>query len=98
MTEPKENENTNQPTSGQDIGVGTVVDRTNPPTSNTQHKQQTPAANSSVGPVPVVEFSGVTKTYSAGKANAFTAIKDVCLLYTSPSPRDQRGSRMPSSA
>ena len=23
---------------------------------------------------------------------------DVCLLYTSPSPRDQRGSRMPSSA
>ena len=27
-------------------------------------------------------------------ANVFTA----CLLYTSPSPRDQRGSRMPSSA
>ena len=24
--------------------------------------------------------------------------EDVCLLYTSPSPRDQRGSRMPSSA
>ena len=24
--------------------------------------------------------------------------KDACLLYTSPSPRDQRGSRMPSSA
>ena len=24
--------------------------------------------------------------------------KEVCLLYTSPSPRDQRGSRMPSSA
>ena len=24
--------------------------------------------------------------------------QDVCLLYTSPSPRDQRGSRMPSSA
>ena len=23
---------------------------------------------------------------------------DACLLYTSPSPRDQRGSRMPSSA
>ena len=27
-----------------------------------------------------------------------TADADVCLLYTSPSPRDQRGSRMPSSA
>ena len=25
-------------------------------------------------------------------------LKDSCLLYTSPSPRDQRGSRMPSSA
>ena len=23
---------------------------------------------------------------------------EICLLYTSPSPRDQRGSRMPSSA
>ena len=26
------------------------------------------------------------------------ALRDICLLYTSPSPRDQRGSRMPSSA
>ena len=25
-------------------------------------------------------------------------LEDICLLYTSPSPRDQRGSRMPSSA
>ena len=25
-------------------------------------------------------------------------LNDLCLLYTSPSPRDQRGSRMPSSA
>ena len=30
-------------------------------------------------------------------ANGITHI-DICLLYTSPSPRDQRGSRMPSSA
>ena len=28
----------------------------------------------------------------------FSDLGDVCLLYTSPSPRDQRGSRMPSSA
>ena len=28
----------------------------------------------------------------------FAALSDTCLLYTSPSPRDQRGSRMPSSA
>ena len=28
----------------------------------------------------------------------FTGVVYYCLLYTSPSPRDQRGSRMPSSA
>ena len=27
-----------------------------------------------------------------------TIVSVLCLLYTSPSPRDQRGSRMPSSA
>ena len=31
-------------------------------------------------------------------ANEPTVNHDNCLLYTSPSPRDQRGSRMPSSA
>ena len=31
------------------------------------------------------------------KHHALT-LADICLLYTSPSPRDQRGSRMPSSA
>ena len=35
--------------------------------------------------------------HGGGKAiNA--AMSEACLLYTSPSPRDQRGSRMPSSA
>ena len=32
-----------------------------------------------------------------GEGNSASHIK-ACLLYTSPSPRDQRGSRMPSSA
>ena len=31
-------------------------------------------------------------------AQTLTALRLRCLLYTSPSPRDQRGSRMPSSA
>ena len=31
-------------------------------------------------------------------SNAMAIINTICLLYTSPSPRDQRGSRMPSSA
>ena len=33
-----------------------------------------------------------------GITNAKAYLSDACLLYTSPSPRDQRGSRMPSSA
>ena len=33
-----------------------------------------------------------------GLINAPTTFQLICLLYTSPSPRDQRGSRMPSSA
>ena len=32
------------------------------------------------------------------KSENFKKLSKVCLLYTSPSPRDQRGSRMPSSA
>ena len=35
---------------------------------------------------------------AAGRAAPQGASNTVCLLYTSPSPRDQRGSRMPSSA
>ena len=43
----------------------------------------------------------IVETYDA--MNELTVQKDeakslFCLLYTSPSPRDQRGSRMPSSA
>ena len=33
-----------------------------------------------------------------GVSEVETALTILCLLYTSPSPRDQRGSRMPSSA
>ena len=32
------------------------------------------------------------------ESNSSIVLCEVCLLYTSPSPRDQRGSRMPSSA
>ena len=36
--------------------------------------------------------------YGGSDFSAIFTIVDTCLLYTSPSPRDQRGSRMPSSA
>ena len=36
--------------------------------------------------------------YAEAKPMVFCGLFPTCLLYTSPSPRDQRGSRMPSSA
>ena len=36
--------------------------------------------------------------FLAKAENTFRVLRKYCLLYTSPSPRDQRGSRMPSSA
>ena len=43
-----------------------------------------------------VDF-GVTHDYTKAKPIKEN-IDKICLLYTSPSPRDQRGSRMPSYA
>ena len=44
-------------------------------------------------------LEGVTGHYAGlSTSPQFTGKGRVCLLYTSPSPRDQRGSRMPSSA
>ena len=44
--------------------------------------------------------SGILKMLNDDSRATTQAIADAlgCLLYTSPSPRDQRGSRMPSSA
>ena len=48
-------------------------------------------------------YETYTKTCSCGRCHyrfpsASSGPSYICLLYTSPSPRDQRGSRMPSSA
>ena len=47
------------------------------------------------GTADIVKISGIVgnEQFSESRTNVKT-----CLLYTSPSPRDQRGSRMPSSA
>ena len=45
--------------------------------------------------VPPVITSDHARAY---RERIMTALPNGCLLYTSPSPRDQRGSRMPSSA
>ena len=41
---------------------------------------------------------GSQSTIPGSSVNSIKPINGTCLLYTSPSPRDQRGSRMPSSA
>ena len=49
----------------------------------------------------VPEFAGeinFDQALQAGQEQGQLNINNFCLLYTSPSPRDQRGSRMPSSA
>ena len=46
-------------------------------------------------------FNGVQPDQTnrlSGSSNKVPTFLEICLLYTSPSPRDQRGSRMPSSA
>ena len=44
------------------------------------------------------EITRVSDTTGELVGTRFSSTNTACLLYTSPSPRDQRGSRMPSSA
>ena len=46
----------------------------------------------------LMETSGVLEVERSGQKFYIQINPEHCLLYTSPSPRDQRGSRMPSSA
>ncbi len=66
--------------STEDIGVGTVIHRSDQPAGQHASSSQTPNPGSSIETVSVVEFDGVTKTYNAGQPNAFTAIKDVSFV------------------
>ena len=49
-------------------------------------------------PIVANELSDVEKRQIKIAERFLTVLEKSCLLYTSPSPRDQRGSRMPSSA
>ena len=50
------------------------------------------------GATPDALLMPLAETPAAPADNAWITRVSPCLLYTSPSPRDQRGSRMPSSA
>ena len=45
-----------------------------------------------------IEGLTITEVKGYGRQKGHTELYRGCLLYTSPSPRDQRGSRMPASA
>ena len=55
-------------------------------------------ANDSSCVVVEEEQLGLVECFSCLHQALVLGLDNVCLLYTSPSPRDQRGSRMPSSA
>ena len=54
--------------------------------------------NAAVGFVKMVQDNGVGAFYKGYVATVSRDVPWNCLLYTSPSPRDKRQSRMPSSA
>ena len=59
-----------------------------------------------IGATPLVRLNRLPEQYGVSAEillkleffNPMASVKDRCLLYTSPSPRDVRSSRMPSSA
>ena len=55
----------------------------------------------SVGSIPMVRINGTMKPLNMDplkQGDMESILPQVCLLYTSPSPRDRQKSRMPSSA
>ena len=49
-------------------------------------------------PISVTEAERLSRAFGVNMRSRYAEYIVACLLYTSPSPRDQRGSRMPSSA
>ena len=75
------------------------------PTCRQRDKEQKPPidefkqfAELGVAGMTIPEKYGGQKLDDISEAIVIEELSRVCLLYTSPSPRDQRGSRMPSSA
>ena len=87
------------PAGGGGGGLAAVVDDTTPQLGgnldvNGQSIVSTSNQNVKVAP----DGTGVTEFMGSAGNDAAIQLNCDCLLYTSPSPRDQRGSRMPSSA
>ena len=70
------------------------------PLSHYSHRVRIVLAEKGIS-VDIEEYSDATVPPELADLNPYSTLPtlvDSCLLYTSPSPRDQRGSRMPSSA
>ena len=77
--------------------VGTVVESDQ---QDSTENQSSDLEENAQGKIPKLNDSPSPSIESNEMAKTETEVDDLgdCLLYTSPSPRDQRGSRMPSSA
>ena len=74
------------------VGASTILYQgSTKPNDSVQITSTTPSLNNH-------DLNHLPPSDSPAGQDSSTTIKDICLLYTSPSPRDQRGSRMPSSA
>ena len=74
-----------------------INEMTNDLLGQLEHSYETRKGYWKGGTVSVYGYGGGIIPRFSEVGNAFPASKD-CLLYTSPSPRDKRQSRMPSSA
>ena len=88
------------------MGGGFAFDNPNPLWVDELSKKVAEIINNEVNPA-VASHGGVVELVGVDENKAIIAfgggcqgcgMADVCLLYTSPSPRDKRQSRMPSSA
>ena len=71
---------------------------TRPTATEQAAKVTTPATEASSTATEVAETTATTTVETKAPVETAKTPTHTCLLYTSPSPRDQRGSRMPSSA
>ena len=69
-----------------------------PPAGETKQESKNRIRAMFLGLVIVMLMSSLNQTILAPSLPTIVGELHGCLLYTSPSPRDQRGSRMPSSA
>jgi len=75
-----------------------IIDVSMPNINGIETTRQIKAASPNTAVLMISAFDYQSYILASLRAGAAGYMLKTCLLYTSPSPRDQRGSRMPSSA